>query len=409
MPLSFLSDELSPGEFERRRDEARRSGSPAWLWPEVPVQSWTKAKTEISKAASAVLAGERPALATADPTAFSLACYTSGTGALLGYWLEKKKLDAAPELAELLALHLKHGRARAGRAQTESRKMVGALVEAGLPIVVLKGGHTAHAYFPDPATRPMSDVDLLVPGESAPAAEVALATIGLECAGRAKRESSWVQPDGPREPRSVWLAHEADPWSVDLHSSLDFSAGPCAPLVRFDSAEPIETSEPWPLDDGAGVLAQPLLLLHLAVHASGGLHSLTLLRVIEIVLVVGQDLAAGRLSWDDFLHVGALTNALGAAYPALAMAEKLAPGTIPPHVMRISAEIVPARAREIVDGLTPATAHRVERASIGEHFMWASGFSGWARQLASDLAPTSGVWPIYQARAYRLLRGRVSR
>ena len=152
-----------------------------------------------------------------------------------------------------------------------------------------------------------------------------------------------------------------------------------------------------------------MLLLHLAVHASGGLHSLTLLRVIEIVLVVGQDLAAGRLSWDDFLHVGALTNALGAAYPALAMAEKLAPGTIPPHVMRISAEIVPARAREIVDGLTPATAHRVERASIGEHVMWASGFSGWARQLASDLAPTSGVWPIYQARAYRLLRGRVSR
>jgi len=74
MPLSFLSDELSPGEFERRRDEARRSGSPAWLWPEVPVQSWAKAKTEISKAASAVLAGERPALATADPTAFSLAC-----------------------------------------------------------------------------------------------------------------------------------------------------------------------------------------------------------------------------------------------------------------------------------------------------------------------------------------------
>jgi Uncharacterised nucleotidyltransferase len=409
MPLSFASTELSAEEFERRRSDARRSGNPAWLWPEVPVERWAAAMAEISKSASAILAGERPALSSLDPMALSLACYTSGTGALLGYWLEHGELDAPADVAELLALHLEHGRERAERGEAESRKVVGALVEAGLPVVVLKGGHTAHAYFPDPGTRPMSDLDLLVPAESAPGAEVALATTGLQCADRAKRESSWVHPNTAREPRSVWLAHAGDPWSVDLHSSLDFSACPGAPLVRFDAAEPIETSEPWPLDDGAGVLAQPLLLLHLAVHASGGLHSLTLLRIIEIVLVARQDVAGGRLSWDDFLHIGALTNALGAAYPALAMTEKLAPGTIPPHVLKISAEIVPARARAIVDRLEPATAHRVERASVGEHFMWAAGFSGWARQLASDLAPRSRFWPIYQARAYRLLRGRVSR
>ncbi len=406
---SVISTELSPSEFELRRKEARRSGSPAWLWPEVQVESWAAAMAEISKAVPAVLAGNRSSVPTFDPMAFSLACYTSGTGALLGYWLERGKIDAPPDLADLLQLHLKHGRARADRARTEFREKVGALVDAGLPIVVLKGGHTAHAYFPGPATRPMSDLDLLVPSESAPAAEVALATTGLECAARTKRESSWVYPGAARHPRSIWLAHEGDPWSVDLHSSLNFSAGAGAPLVRFDSAEPIETSEPWPLDDRAGVLAQPLLLLHLAVHASGGLHSLTLLRMIEIVLVVRHDTTARRLSWDDFLHAGAETNALGAAYPALDMAERLAPGTIPAHVLKISAEVVPVRARSIIDRLEPATAHRVDRASVGEHFMWASGFSGWARQLASDLAPTSGFWPIYQARAYRLLRRRVSR
>lgn len=406
---SVISTELSAGEFERRRAEARRSGNPAWLWQEVAVEAWASAMAEISKAASSILAGDRPALPPSDSMAFSLACYTSGTGALLGYWLESGQLDAPTVLAELLRLHLKHGRARAERVETESCKLVGALVEAGLPIVVLKGGHTAHAYFPDPATRPMSDLDLLVPTESAPGAEVALATASLECAGRAKRESCWVRPNSAREPRSIWLAHANDPWSVDLHNSLNFSADAGAPVVRFDSAEPIETSEPWPLDDGAGVLSQPLLLLHLAVHASGGLHSLTLLRMIEIVLVARQDFAAGKLSWDDFLHVGALTNALGAAYPALCMAEKLAPGTIPAHVMKICAEIVPARARAIVESLEPATVHRVDRASVGEHFMWAAGFSGWARQLASDLAPGSQFWPIYQARAYRLLKGRVNR
>ena len=82
----------------------------------------------------------------------------------------------------------------------------------------------------------------------------------------------------PSEPRSLWLAHADDPWCVDLQSSLDFSAGPGAMIVRFDFADPIGTSDPWPLNPEAGALSQPLLLLHLAVHASGGLHSLTLLR-----------------------------------------------------------------------------------------------------------------------------------
>ena len=409
MPLSFASTELSADEFERRRAEARRSGNPAWLWPEVPVERWSAAMAEISKAASDVLAGKHPTLPPCEPMAFSLACYTSGTGALLGYWHEQGQLDAPRDLADLLGLHLKHGRERSRRVEQQSQAIVAALVDAGVPVVVLKGGHTAGAYFPDRATRPMSDLDLLVPPDSAPAAEVALATLGLECAGRAKRESSWVHADERREPRSIWHVHSDDPWSVDLHSSLDFSAGAGAPLVRFDFAEPIETSEPWTLNEGAGVLAEPLLLLHLAVHASGGLHSLTLLRMIEIVLVARQDFGAGRVSWDEFLHLGALTNALGAAYPALDMAEKLLPGTVPTHVLKICSEIAPTRARAIVDKLEPATVHRVERASIAEHFMWAAGFSGWARQLASDLAPRSAFWPIYQARAYRLLRGRVSR
>jgi hypothetical protein len=293
--------------------------------------------------------------------------------------------------------------------KAQSREVVTALVDCGVPVVVLKGGHTSYSYFPEPAARPASDLDLLVERDSSAQAEVALAKIGLECAARSKRESSWVPPGSAREPRSIWLAHADDPWSVDLHSSLDFSASPGAPLVRFDSSEPIETSGPWPLDDAAGVLGQPLLLLHLAVHASGGLHSLTLLRIVEIVLVVRQDAPDGKLSWDEFLHVGALTNALGAAYPALSMAEKLAPGTIPSHVLEISAELAPRRVRPVVDTLEPATVHRIDRASIAEHFMWAGGFGGWARQLASDLAPKSDFWSIYEARTWRLLRGRVSR
>ena len=363
----------------------------------------------VAKAAADVLAGKPANIPSCNPMVLSLACYTSGVGPLLGWWVGQGQLSAPAELGELLALHLEQGRARAARTEPQSVEIVSALVERGVPVVVLKGAHTARVYFPDPATRPASDLDLVVPRDSMTQAEVALARLGFECTGRHRRESSWMSPGVAREPRSLWLIHESDPWSVDLHNSLDFSAGPGASLVRFDSADPIETSEPWPLDDSAGALSQPLLLLHLAVHASGGLHSLTLLRIIELVFVAKQDVANGRLDWDEFLRVGAQLNALGAAYPALSMAEQLAPGTFPSHVLEICAELAPRRVRAVAGKLDPATAHRVDRASVAEHFMWVSGVSGWTRQLASDLAPSSDFWRIYQTRAFRLLRGRFSR
>lgn len=409
MSLAFASEPLAPGEFSRRQISARRAGSPAWLWPEVPVDKWSDAMAEVARAAADMLAGRAAEISQCDPMALSLACYTSGVGPLLGWWSEEGKLRTSAELAQLLKVHLKQSRARSERTIARSLKIVSALVECAAPVVVLKGGHTGHVYFPHPATRPASDLDLLVPSGSAAQAEVALARLGLECASRRRRESSWIWPEAKLEPQSLWLVHQDDPWAIDLHSSLDFAAGPGAPLAKFDAAEPIETSEPWLLDDSAGVLSQPLLLLHLAVHASGGLHSLTLLRMIELVLVARQDTANGRLSFDDVLHLGAATNSLGAAFPALLMAEKLAPGTIPSNMIEICAELAPPRARALAAKLDPANAHRVDRASISEHFMWVEGVSGWARRLAADFAPGSDFWPIYQRRAYRLLRNKVSR
>jgi hypothetical protein len=409
MSLTFATAELSGDEFQQRRDQARRSGSPAWLWPEVRVNDWSAAMAHLSTVVTAILGGERAALPPIEPMALSLACYTSGAGPLLGVWLETGQLTAPDDAGELLALHLEHARRRATLVDGQSRQIVAALADCGVPVVVLKGAHTAYSYFPDPATRPSSDLDLLVPRDSSAQAEVALAKAGLEIVGRSKRESTWMPRDAAREPRSLWLVHAENPWSVDLHSSLDLSASAGAPLVRFDFAEPIETSRPWPLDDSAGVLSQPLLLLYLAVHAGGGLQSLTLLRMIEIVLVARCDSQGGSLSWDEFLHLGAATNALGVAYPALSMTEKLSPGTIPSRVLEICAELAPRRAHAVLDKLDPATAQRVDRASVAEHFMWVSGVSGWARQLAYDLAPRSDFWPIYKARFHRLLRGQISR
>jgi hypothetical protein len=92
------------------------------------------------------------------------------------------------------------------------------------------------------------------------------------------------------------------------------------------------------------------------------------------------------------------------------MCDMLAPGTIPEDVVDACGEAMPRRARAVVDRLEPAIAHRVERASVSEHFMWVTGPAGWVRQLASDLLPRSGAFRrAYQSRFYRLLRGRITR
>lgn len=410
--LTSASDELGAEEFRTRKKAAKRSGNPAWLWPEVSVDSWSAAAARVSDATSAILKGDTAALVVDDPLALSLACFTSGMGPLLGWWIERGILTVAEETGGLLTLHLKHSRERSKRVEAQARAIVALLAHSAVSVIVLKGGHTAHAYFPEPATRPASDLDILVRPAHARDAEETLASIGLQCASRQRFESSWTDPQSRREPRSLWLVHADSPWSVDLHSSLDFSADPGAPIVHLDSADPFASKERWPVDPAAHALAQPLQLLHLAVHASGGLHSLTLLRMVEIILVVRSDSENRRLSWNDFVEMAEQVNGLGAAYPALAMCNMLAPGTIPDTVLSISSRAAGRRVRGIVSKLQPATAQRVHRASIAEHFMWAGGVSGWMRQLYSDLAPTGSghsTRSIYEARLYRLLRGKISR
>jgi hypothetical protein len=404
-PLAFTTTELAPGEFSRRRNEARRRGSPAWLWPEVSVERWTQAMRQISKAAADVLAGRPAHLPVDDLMALSLAGYTSGVGPLLGWWLEQEMLSTAAETGQLLQLHLKHARERAAYTGAQSRRIVACLSASGAPPILLKGGYTAQRYFPEPATRPASDLDLLVSAGRRKEAEAALAQAGLECISRGRRESTWMLAGAAREPHSLWLVRADDPWSVDLHHSLDVAAGPGATPLRLDAA--------GAFDETAGALRQPLLLLHLAVHASGGLHSLTLLRMIEIVLVARGDFGNDDAAWQEFTATAIRANALGIAFPALCMSDRLAPGTIPAKVLEASAKLAPPRARAIVEDLDPATVQRVDRNSVAEHFMWVTGLRALLRQLWSDLAPHLGpeqsIWSIYEARANRLLHGRVTR
>jgi hypothetical protein len=332
-------------------------------------------------------------------------------GPLLGLWREQGRLRTSEAVAAVLARHLAHNRLRAARMEAEAVDIVGRLTDRGIKTLILKGAHTGPAYFPEPGARPASDIDLLVVAGDASAAEAVMQGRGLALKGRTPWESSWARPSARSEPRSLTYVHAEDPWSVDLHKALTISVGRGTPVADLDRASPMASSGRWPVDPRAGVLDQPLLLLHLAAHAGAGWQNLTLLRQVELVLVIRRDLQAGRLSWDAFLAVGGRTGALGYAYPALRLADKLAPGLVPREILDGCAAQAPKAVRRALERLTPATAQRIERNSVGEHFMWAETWRGRLRLLASDILPAVR-WPefrrIYEERAWRLIRGRVS-
>jgi hypothetical protein len=394
-------------EIGARLRRAAARGNPAWLWPDIDADRRASALRAIASAVQSILAGGS-ATFDGDAAALGLAAYVSGTGPLLGWWLDQKRLVAGEETAAVLREHWRHNRDRAARLRRACTAIANALASAGIRSVVLKGLDTESAYFPALGTRPASDIDLIVDREKVAAAEKILWSRGLIPASRGRLESCWREANVPAQPASLYLVHRNDPWSVDLHHSLDIAATPGGPVARLDLCRPMEATRRWNNSPDVHALDQPLLALHLAVHAGHGLHNLTLLRLVELVLVIRHDTGSGRLSWLDFAALAAATDAFGYAYPALALAEQLAPGTIPAEVLAGSARAAPRRAIAVVRRHSPATAQRLGRMSLAEHFMWTRSPGGWARQVAADLVPHASLrrsLEIYRTRGWQLLGG----
>src|SRR6185312_732967 len=260
-------------EVRRRFIWARRQGRPAWLWPDMPIEAWRSAMDHIGRATAAILAGEAAARLDGEPEAIGLAGYTSGVGPLLGLWVEQGRLEAGEPVAAVLRRHLAHNRQRSAHMAEAAAMIVGRLADRGVGTVILKGVHTGAVYFPEPGTRPASDIDLLVAAGDEAMAEAALRSCGLTLKGRNPWESNWGLPTARPEPRSLTYVHAQDPWSVDLHTGLKISAGEGTPLAELDLARPFANCGRWAVDARAGVLEQPLLLVHLAAHAGGGWQS----------------------------------------------------------------------------------------------------------------------------------------
>jgi hypothetical protein len=134
----------------------------------------------------------------------------------------------------------------------DTARVVGAFAEAGIDTLLLKGVPLALECYPDAASRPMADVDILVRPDAVVRAVDLLARTG------------W-RPDGtplgwPAEPRNAWTFIGKDAREVDLHWRV-FRAGRVSEADIWSAAVPLDVM-------GVATRAPclPDLFLHVLAH-----------------------------------------------------------------------------------------------------------------------------------------------
>jgi hypothetical protein len=403
----------SANSITSRLAACKRTGDPLALWPRVRLEDWHAAHRNITAVTQAVLNPTvvRPRLeasGASDVAATGIAAYVSGMGPLLGYWIEQNLIDADERVAELLARHLDHGRRRADQRLLELVRILEALDERGVTPTVLKGAYTSLYYFPEPGTRPTADIDLLIPPNQYARGREALQAAGLvELGAPAPGQTVWARGGASQTVHSLELDHVSNPWTVDLHTSVDrrYFWGLWASFGDLQHTQ----GRPWDVEgQRARVFKQPLFTAHLAQHASYRIHETQLVRLVELVLVLRQDRASGTLSWEALDRLLTRTGTARFVYPALELSERLAPGTVDPGFRRWLSGAATPRARRVVNRIAASNMQLLRHHSLDERTMFARGPAELARSILTLLWAADSVtdrWRHYQ-RWLRMLLGR---
>jgi hypothetical protein len=416
--------EPTPAEIEARVRWARRQGYVAWFWPDVPIAGWRAGLLEIERVAGLLIGRTMPGTRAhntrlcfdlpdhADARALGIAAFTSGMGPLLGYWIECGLLNGQPDVDAVLRVQLQHSRRRAERMQLATMTALDLLGEAGCEPILVKSAHTSLALFEEPGLRPAADIDLVVESTRYAQAEEALAHAGYRLVKRRRnpRKSDWAPPGAPSSLRSLDFTHEANPFTLELHGSLDREFYGVRTL-RFGFIAHLGVVPAPDIHPRARVLAQPLLATYLAAHASEELHQLQLIRLVELALLIRRDVAAGVLDWRELDSLLANRAAHRFTFPAVALVERLAPGTIDPWFLARISSSASERMKGVLGRMTPATAQRLDELSLDERFLWTEGSVEIVRRLLHLFRPPHdgrSLLRYWADRLTRLVRGRVS-
>ncbi len=186
--------------------------------------------------------------------------------------------------------------------------ILGALQPAGIPVILLKGLHLAKFVYPEPALRPMADIDLLLHPDDLPQAFQVLQRLGYGASrdfdlGREVRRHQHIPPlirPGKAPVELHWhIASPGSPLQVDLGG-------------LWERAQPVELTSYQ-----AMILAPEDLLLHLSLHLLQDEFIGGLKRLYDIVALLS--FYGPRLDWEQ----------LGGPLRRLGMPKKPVPGAVP--------------------------------------------------------------------------------
>lgn len=216
----------------------------------------------------------------------------------------------------LAGLYVRNRRANQVRTQALVR-VLGAFCQAGIEALVLKGGALMHLLYPDPALRPMSDLDLLVRSAEIPRARAILTELGFSGAPTVTMERmNKSLPTLGAYVEGVWVG-------IELHEDL-FERGYGA------SAKVEELNEPLTFRLGEGgptaeTLGYEDMLWHLCEHLR--FHTTVFLpwRLIWVTDIVGM---IGRFA--EEIDWGYLERKRRAVFDILALVSALVP--LPPQM-----------------------------------------------------------------------------
>ena len=365
------------GEIAKRLRRANDGTGERWLWPEIPIREWQIAVAGFESVIRAVLTDGHSAVPLCgQPRVVGIAAYTSGMGPLLGYWLSTGALQAETSIEQVLSRHLANNRVRMRMLFEQASRLVHAMVCEGVRPVMLKGIDTAYRFFPEPGARPMSDIDVLINAEDHLRATRALKSLGYRRAHSRKFPhcENWKAIWSNDLPQSLEMVEQEDPWSIDMHMTLDRRNSPGSPRLRLDQAGLLASARSWAGCGEADALDGMALVFFLLVHASN-LPSLSLIRLVELTFAIRHFEKSGQLDWHLVREHSSMAGAEESVLPALKMVERLVPGTVPDEILCWSESYGSRELIDVLDELSPSSAQTVTTLKTKQKLMWTPTWS----------------------------------